>query len=720
MKIGVSGGCVRASYSAPAANIKSLAIRGSSAKDSADNDTIRIVGDLGLPNGITVEGGGGSDEVIYDDSGVVAIAHNYTFGNAPGVWDLRMNRWSAAGDLPAVDAKGISKFTLVGSPGVDTVRVEEVSKLANGLFVNTGAGEDLVHIGAEDGAGMTKVGATVYVDGGADPDKLYYQDANGTAFAHNYTFGASPSNYDVRLNRAAATVAGGLPAPLGGVDSIRVKQYTLNASPGPDNILVELAPAATDGFFINANGGDDTVTVGSAAAGLDNIAPFVTVDGGPGGNDTVVFDNAAGETSDNFIITDSYLTRNGAFPIDYSNFENFHLKAGPGKNNVQQKGAAPGTKYDITFLGGGNHALLADAGLTLSDLAGAGYIAVHGSGVTDTVTYDDEALGVPEHYTLTGTALGVARMPAADFRFDNVGRVEIDAGIGDDQIDLYGVTTKFTVSVAGGAGDDLVLMAAGETKDPTLTDVERLIQQGGKLTLENQPVTVTELFYQDAGTLDLGLGAAGGPPFVTAPSVDLAGILTLYPAVYPTADAYTLVSNTGTDPVTGTFLGLEEGAPIQVGSRWYTISYVGNDGNDVVLTPVDNGLIGDYVWKDANGNGVQQTGEVGFTGITVQLFRGGSLVGTTTTDSLGRYTFTGLGPGTYQVKVLAPSGYTISPQDQGGNDNLDSDFSPATGLTAPVTLAAARQPTSPQASSRRVSGYAARPRLAGRRTQSAA
>lgn len=49
--------------------------------------------------------------------------------------------------------------------------------------------------------------------------------------------------------------------------------------------------------------------------------------------------------------------------------------------------------------------------------------------------------------------------------------------------------------------------------------------------------------------------------------------------------SYTIINNDGTDTVEGTFLGLAEGATVNVGDKGYfTISYKGGDGNDVVLT----------------------------------------------------------------------------------------------------------------------------------------
>ncbi|MDQ3064668.1 MAG: hypothetical protein M3Q36_00140, partial [bacterium] len=47
---------------------------------------------------------------------------------------------------------------------------------------------------------------------------------------------------------------------------------------------------------------------------------------------------------------------------------------------------------------------------------------------------------------------------------------------------------------------------------------------------------------------------------------------------------FTILSNDGSDVVTGTFAGLAEGGSITSGSIVFTISYTGGDGNDVTMT----------------------------------------------------------------------------------------------------------------------------------------
>ncbi len=109
---------------------------------------------------------------------------------------------------------------------------------------------------------------------------------------------------------------------------------------------------------------------------------------------------------------------------------------------------------------------------------------------------------------------------------------------------------------------------------------------------------------------------------------------------------------------------------------------------------IDAGLqppaqIGGFVWDDVNSNGIQDSGENGRSGITVNLLdsAGDPLVPpvSTTTDGSGNYLFDNLQAGSYIVEVVAPSGEAFTLQDQGGDDNLDSDVN-AIGRTAVLTL----------------------------------
>ena len=84
--------------------------------------------------------------------------------------------------------------------------------------------------------------------------------------------------------------------------------------------------------------------------------------------------------------------------------------------------------------------------------------------------------------------------------------------------------------------------------------------------------------------------------------------------------------------------------------------------------------VGDRVWIDSNCNGIQDSGEAGASGVTVNLYTCGDVfVGTDVTDGSGNYLFTGVEDGSYYVCFTLPSGFVFSPKDQGGVEADDSD-----------------------------------------------
>ena len=91
-----------------------------------------------------------------------------------------------------------------------------------------------------------------------------------------------------------------------------------------------------------------------------------------------------------------------------------------------------------------------------------------------------------------------------------------------------------------------------------------------------------------------------------------------------------------------------------------------------------NGAIGDFVWLDLNGNGIQDAGEAGIFNVTVNLRDAQNhLLNSTQTDSTGYYQFTGLCAATYFVEVVPPVGYAASPTGQTTPDK-DSNPNPST------------------------------------------
>ncbi len=116
---------------------------------------------------------------------------------------------------------------------------------------------------------------------------------------------------------------------------------------------------------------------------------------------------------------------------------------------------------------------------------------------------------------------------------------------------------------------------------------------------------------------------------------------------------------------------------------------------EVTATPVPTeapkACIGDYVFEDTNGNGIQDDGEAGIAGIEVNLWTGTAAgpdteVATVTSGANGEYKFCGLDTDeTYYVQFVAP-GREFSPADEGADDEADSDPNPANGITGAIDI----------------------------------
>ncbi|KQO64833.1 SdrD B-like domain-containing protein [Curtobacterium sp. Leaf261] len=103
------------------------------------------------------------------------------------------------------------------------------------------------------------------------------------------------------------------------------------------------------------------------------------------------------------------------------------------------------------------------------------------------------------------------------------------------------------------------------------------------------------------------------------------------------------------------------------------------------------GSIGDRVWEDANGNGLQDEHEDGIRGVAIAIAgeddRGTHVHRTTRTDGSGTYGFGGLRPGSYVLTFSAPEGRSFTAAEVGDDRTIDSDAAPD-GRTKAVRLVA--------------------------------
>jgi hypothetical protein len=112
---------------------------------------------------------------------------------------------------------------------------------------------------------------------------------------------------------------------------------------------------------------------------------------------------------------------------------------------------------------------------------------------------------------------------------------------------------------------------------------------------------------------------------------------------------------------------------------------LGNQALDAgVLAPLNK--IGDFVWQDSSGDGVQDVSEPGVAGVSVTLQDGAgkALRPPVTTNALGKYGFDGLSDGSYRLCFAKPGAqWTLA--GAGSDPAVDSDAD-ASGCTRVVVL----------------------------------
>lgn len=94
------------------------------------------------------------------------------------------------------------------------------------------------------------------------------------------------------------------------------------------------------------------------------------------------------------------------------------------------------------------------------------------------------------------------------------------------------------------------------------------------------------------------------------------------------------------------------------------------------IKKVDPANIGDRIWNDKDADGVQERGEGGLNGVTVELInRAGEVEATMVTSGNGNYMFRDIDPGSYTVRIVTsslPAGFEATYELDGSLDGETS------------------------------------------------
>ncbi|MBO0952760.1 SdrD B-like domain-containing protein [Fibrella forsythiae] len=237
---------------------------------------------------------------------------------------------------------------------------------------------------------------------------------------------------------------------------------------------------------------------------------------------------------------------------------------------------------------------------------------------------------------------------------------------------------------------------------------DRLTQWRPNLAGPVTPPTGVTVYYSIESNPcrpELGYNPAGCTPanWSTAPPADITKVQSLG------FDFGTIVLQPGDSLLLTWPMRAPTNAPTAGEIAWNSFGYVGTrtDNNQPLLPaepikvgikvqPLTPAIYGDFVWLDTDKDGIQDPGELGISGVKVELYKDNgdgvankttdTFVGFTVTDGSGNYLFPNLAPGDYFAVFYPPSGYAVSPSLVGPDKTKDSE-----GIIAAVTSLSATE-----------------------------
>ncbi len=183
--------------------------------------------------------------------------------------------------------------------------------------------------------------------------------------------------------------------------------------------------------------------------------------------------------------------------------------------------------------------------------------------------------------------------------------------------------------------------------------------------------------FEDRIDVECGFLAPGAPDVQLEDQCDLQPMMQFHADTFGFfPDSFAIVRSWG---------GLD--ACFNAGEITQTISVCGFEPSEVA------GAVGNLVWLDENGNGLQDKGETGLNGVIIELYKDLDLDNqpdekpyrvawsSHMNGNMGQYQFRNLNPGRYFIKVVPNPEYVISPMSDGQANEMDSDIDPVSGFS---------------------------------------
>jgi hypothetical protein len=440
---------------------------------------------------LNIYGGPGDDVIHYAEASTAlsSVAGSQFFDGQGGINDTidLHNSGAISGGAYTITAStiadtgfgglnytGSETINLFGRQSVDTFGVNSTAAgVTYQLYGNKG--NDTFNVGSGNFQANIVAGSVVNIDGQDETDTVNLLDANNS----------SPDDWNLTGSSAFKNLVNAGPQVGGTVNYFGAGDYenlTLSLN-GLGTFVRADSTAAGTNTVINLNGGDDTIWMAYTNLGGDasSLAGAVSVTGGSGIDNLVLFDSASAD-SDDTTINAATVSQPGMAALNWGNgVEKLYIDGATGDNGFFLDGSGAGTQVSVTGGAGNDFMWLTNLPGNL-DLIG-GPVIFDGQGNLNSLIIADDGISSGGKYTVTSNNVnrtswsGVTYSNVVDvtlgaqqdanqisvnstapgvsyYFYGNDGADEFDIGNGDLDSNLLGNS----IHIDGGSGNDTVFL----------------------------------------------------------------------------------------------------------------------------------------------------------------------------------------------------------------------------------------------------------------------
>jgi hypothetical protein len=337
------------------------------------------------------------------------------------------------------------------------------------VAIQAGAGDDTFTVG-DSSHSLARIQGPVTLDGGGGSDSLVFDDTAPRTVERSRSFTVTQNqviwNLHVRFFPVEAfTVA----ISYSNINSLKI------LGNDHDTLYQVLSTAAGTPVTLKAGAGNNQVEVGSAAAGLDNIRQPVTINEGAGAVQLTLEDLATSSFLNTYTLTDHSVTRSavlGTLPI--VNFDHVGKLALDGATNASNfinvqntplsstVALTGGHRSDFFTIGDANHDFSWDTGsrITVTGLGGIDHLILDDRGLTSTAVLEQSRSFIVSDQNVQWVQTGMSPFSGQYFtRFANLGYSNIQSLLifGNTRNTAYQVLSTAAgtpLAIHGGASGD--------------------------------------------------------------------------------------------------------------------------------------------------------------------------------------------------------------------------------------------------------------------------